>query len=185
MRRPQSTYRNYPARRASVGSTLIPGLTTTVGDRARILEQLHTDFAQLQGDIFTAAGWRTDHPEVDESSPAWLWWQSQARHTLDEWQKFYANQASSWWAKFSTDWDVYTSWQERLVALREATKAELARAGRRLTSPDPVGIPRTPWDRARDLTGDVRDTLKTVGWVAAGVGGLLVVRALIQRSGSQ
>ena len=166
----------------TVGLTLIPGVTTTVGDRERVLDQLHTDFAQLQGDVFAAAGWRVDHPVADEASPVWRWWEAEARPTVEEWQKFYAQQVSSWWAKFSTDWDVYTAWQERLLKLRQAAADQLAQSGRRLTSPDPVAIPRTPWDRVRDLSGDVRDTLKTAGLVAAGVGAVVLVGALLRRS---
>ena len=130
----------------AVGSTVIPGLTTTVGDRERVLEQLHTDFAQLQGDIFAAVGWRTDHPVVNEKSPIWQWWEVDARPTVEEWQKFYADQAESWWEKFSTDWSVYTDWQKRLIQLRTLAKDQLARSGHRINSPDPVNIPRTPWD---------------------------------------
>lgn len=164
-----------------VGSTLIPGVTTTVGDRERVLEQLHTDFAQLQGDIFRAVGWRESHPVADESSPIWTWWESAVRPTVEEWQKFYADQTDSWWTRFGTDWDVYTGWQKRLLALRTLAKKKLEQYGQKLESADPLDVPRTPWEGAGDAARETGHLLKVLGYTAIGVGGAIVLASAIRR----
>lgn len=165
-----------------VGSTVVPGLTTTVHDRELVLEQLHTDFAQLQGDIFAAAGWRSDHPVMDPKSPIAEWWELDVRPTIEEWQKFYADQAGSWWSRWQTDWDVYTGWQDRLVALRQIARSKLAQHGKKLQSPDPAKIPRVPWqglgDGARDTATDLAKLMKYVAYAAIGVGGIYAVSSI-------
>lgn len=182
----------YAAPAASVGSTLIPGLTTTVGDREDVLKELHDQFVGIQEDIFRAAGWRPDpgstgqaHPVADEHDPIWRWWEEVARPTVEAWQAFYARQVESWWAKFRTDWSEYTRWQDRLLKLREAAKVELAKHGHRVSSPDPEEIPGTPVDLLRRLGRDLEDkardtsgTLKIIGIGATLVAGAYVVHTL-------
>ena len=165
-----------------VGSTLVPGVTTTAVDRERVLAQIRTGFDQLEGDVLAAAGWRPDRPAADEEGPVWRWWSEEGLPVLRQWREFYAAQTASWWTLASTDWDTYASWQDRLIRLRQEARTRLARVGRRLTSPDPEDVPRTPWDQAREVTGDVRDAVRATGYVAAAAGALLVLGGLIRRS---
>lgn len=164
-------------RRATVGSTAIPGLTTTIGDRERVLRQLHTEFAQLEEDFAAKMTTR------DARDPLWQWWQIAGVPTLAEWHAFYADQIDSWWSKFSTDWDVYTDWQERLVRLREASAGKLKQAGKHLETPDPVNLPKVPWkglgEDARHAVDETAKILKYAGYAAIGVAGLLVVSNVV------
>ena len=165
----------------AVGSTVIPGLTTTVGDRERVLEQLHTEFIQLQSDIFGAAGWKPDRQITNEENPIWQWWGRVAHPTVEEWQKFYADQVGSWLTKFFTDWSVYTDWQKRLVQLRKLAKDQLALAGHRMESPDPIGIPTTPWDDPVIPTKAPK--MSTVFYIAGGIAGAALLWRLFPQRG--
>lgn len=159
------------------GSTVIPGLTTTVGDRERVLEQLKTEFRQLELDIAS----KMQHQ--DNRDPVWQWWQIAGKPTVDEWLAFYADQVDSWWAKFSTDWDVYTDWQKRMIRLREAAAAKLKELGRhRLDTPDPVNLPGIPWEGlgegAQHAADEAAKMLKVAGYTAIGIAGAFAIAAI-------
>lgn len=120
--------------------TIIGGpLYHTVGDREAAIKQLGTEFAQLENDLARNLGWTDSKPTMDETNPKYGWWRSNAMPTLNEWQAFQTANLGSWLERFSTNWDVIVSWQDRLKSLREAAD----KAGFSLASPAPQPLPTT------------------------------------------
>ena len=163
--------------RALIGISLFH----TVGDRERAVEQMSTDFAGTYGDLFTALGWRPDHPELDQTSPLYSFWVIDVKPTADEWGKFRDEQRDSYFARWSTSWEAYESWQERLNRLRDVIRARLGH----MTSAEPVSLPTAILADAADATKKVvektLDVAKVATVAAIGVGGALLVYAMIRR----
>lgn len=154
--------------RGVVGSTVIPGLTTTVPDRVELLKKLNTELRQLVSDVLPA-----------RTSEIQLWWDQQGKPLVEEFNDFYNDRKDSWFTNWRTDWDAYTNWQDRIVALRDAARERLARSGVKLTSPEPSNVPRTPWDPHGGFFDGIEKDLKTtfeIGGIA--IGGLIVLSLL-------
>lgn len=168
-------------REVLVGSTLVPGLTTTVGDREDAVRQLHVDFVQLRSDLYSAMGWRQNKPTIDDNNPIWVWYQANIKPTMDEWQRFHDSQMGSWYEKFRTDWERYVDWQKRLTRLREVARAKLAEFNSKLESPEPVGLPESPWRKIGDVGDSVGSTLKTIAYIGLGIGGMVIASNLVKK----
>jgi len=152
----------------------------TVGDRERAVEQMATDFAGAYGDLFTAMGWRPDHPELDEASPLYQFWAIDVKPTVDEWSKFRDEQRDSYFTRWATNWETYESWQERLKRLRELIRARLGH----MTSAEPLTLPTTiladAEDAAKKVVDKTFDVAKVATVAAIGVGGAVLIYALIR-----
>ncbi len=153
----------------------------TVGDRERAVEQMSTDFAGTYGDLFTALGWRPDHPELDETSPLYQFWLIDVKPTVDEWSKFCHEQRDSYFTRWATSWETYESWQERLNRLRDAIRSRIGH----MTSAEPASLPTTILADAADATKKVVDKtfdVAKIGVVAAiGVCGALLAFSMVRR----
>jgi hypothetical protein len=168
------------ARRTNAAATIIGAeLYHTVGDRERALDQLATDFAALQNDIMTQAGWRAD-PYHAAEGPLFDWYRAVVEPTINEWQTFHANQTGSWTARWATDWSAYEQWQDRLKRLRELA----ATHGVTLASPAPVDLPQTIWQRGAEGIGGAASSLmqllKIVIYAAIGITGFVALYAVFR-----
>ena len=142
---------------AAVGISLFH----TVGDRERALDTLATGFATLQDEVMKAAGYQAN-PYKPASGTIWNWWQVVGVPTLNEWQAFHADQAGSYWSRFSTNWETYETWQARLAQLRDLVENH----GIKLASPPMVDLPKTLPGSVLDAAGGAVQAIGHVGHVA-------------------
>ena len=151
----------------------------SVGDRERALDQLATDFASLQNDIMTQAGWRAD-PYHPAEGPLFDWYRANVEPTIAEWQTFHGNQTGSWAIRWATDWSVYEQWQDRLKRIRELATAH----GVQLASPAPVDLPKTVWQRGAEGVGSgaaaLFTLLKVAVYAAIGITGFVALYAVFR-----
>ena len=164
------------------GAAVGISLYHTVGDRERAIEQINTGFNEAYGDLFRAMGWRQDRPEIDETTPLFQLWTLSIRPTIDEWKKFRDDQSGSFWARFSTSWETYESWQDRLKKLRELIRSAIGR----MATVEPRDLPTTIFadvaDDARKIGAGALDVTKTALYVGIGVAGVALAVSLSGRA---
>ncbi len=149
-------------------------------DRIRAITQLATDFEVFQNDLGAgmAARMANRTPEERVLDEAWL--RADVVPTLAEWSAFAAKENASWLVRFTTGWDAYQEWQDRLKRLRELARAH----GVHLASAEPVALPKTIWERGSAGAGSTADTwlgvLKVVVLAAIGVTGFATLFAVVR-----
>lgn len=130
------------------------------GDRSAALASITADFVALQSDI--------EHGAQSPADAAWAL--GDIVPALAAWNDFVSRERSSALAPYVTDWSAFTSWQERLVRLRELARAR----GIELGSPEPVPLPKTVWERGGEGSGNAVDKyMALVKWAVYAALGIL------------
>lgn len=180
---PKAWWRGAGPAKPAVGISLFH----TVGDRDRAVEQTNTEFKTLVSELIVRMGLDPSLFVVDpskftgpqardhiakvsaarqkmEASPLYPFWISVVAPLYDEWNQFYTDQSA--WEEWTTNWETYEKWMERLNALRESTAKVFEATGQSpLGSPTPVDLPKTLPGTVIDATG------AAVKRVAQGVAG--------------
>lgn len=132
----------------------------SVADRSRAVHQLNTDFQVLIADLAATV---TANPTP--SAAQWL--SADVTPVIKDWTDFAQRETASWFTRAATDWPAFETWLMKLRRLRELARSH----GIALTSPEPLDLPKTVWDRAASGNGD-----EVVSWLGvARVVGLGVV----------
>ena len=134
----------------------------SVADRSRVVHQLNTDFQVLTADLAATV---TANP----TPAAAQWLSAEVTPTLKAWGNFAQREADSWLTRAATDWRAFETWLGRLRALRTSARSH----GIALTSPEPVDLPTTVWDRA--ASGDGAGVTSWLGVARVGMLGALGV----------
>ena len=119
----------------------------SVADRQRAIAQIATDMQTFHDDAVAAITKRSSDGTPDSATDA-QWLQLDVMPTLLEWNEFAKRENASWLTRAATDWEAFTSWQERLRRLRELARAR----GIALQSLEPVPLAKTIWEQG--ATGD-------------------------------
>ncbi len=137
------------------------------GDRVRALAQLETDWLAFGRDVATAA-----------AAPLVSWASANVVPAIAEWEVFRGNEASGWATRFATSWDAFEGWLLRLRRLRELARL----AGVTMTSPEPIDLPKTIWQKGEHGSGGEASTLwtmlKLVVYAAVAVTGVVTLYAV-------
>jgi hypothetical protein len=186
--------------RANVGNALYH----SVGERQQAMKSLALDFDQLYTELsHQILGATPEHPygtqEGAHRNATWyLWWTSVAAPTFNAWRDFKAARSAENWThggsyiaygeQFSTSWDEYEAWHKRLTILRDGARG----MGIPLVTPEPVALPTTITQDAKDLAQGAASAVATVAqstwtlakvaaWSALGLGvvfgGTMIVNA--------
>lgn len=163
------------------GNTVFIGaeLWHSAEDRLRAVKKIADEFQLFQQDLGAALSARAaaspGTPTNDE-----VWVKADILPTLAEWQAFAARETSSWLTRFTTSWETYEDWKDKLRHLRALVRAH----GLVLTSPEPAELPKTVWDRGATGTGTGTDTwlgaLKVVVLAAVGVTGFVTLYSAVR-----
>lgn len=137
-------------------------------DKVRAVHLIDQDFKIFQEDLGHAMAARlaTIAPEQLAADDQWV--KTDVIPTSIKWQEFLNRETASWLARWTTNWDTFEDWQEKLKRLRELARAR----GIILTTAEPTPLPKTVWERGASGAGSTADTwlgmLKVV--VLAGIG---------------
>lgn len=133
-------------------------------DREAALAAIDLGVAHFRADVEPRAA------AVDAPSARAQWWRVEVLPALSEWAAFRARQAD-WIARMATEWSAYEAWLSLLRALRSGARAQ----GLALTSPEPVDLPRTVFERGGSGRGGPIEAAWTIGrvllYTAIGVAG--------------
>ena len=132
----------------------------TVSDRQSAVNRLNADFAVLAADLAAAV---TANP-----TPAGAQFLSaDVTPLLKDWVAFAKRETDSWLTRAATDWRAFESWLDRLRRLRSLARSH----GIALTSPEPIDLPTTVWDRA--ASGESGGATSWLGVARVGVLGVI------------
>lgn len=150
-------------------------------DRLRAVQEIAGEFQAFQSDLAQGLAARAAARKATDTSPSdEIWVKADIVPTLTEWQAFAARETSSWITRFTTTWEVYEDWKDKLRHLRALARAH----GLILTSPEPRDLPRTVWDRGTSGSGSMTDTwlgaAKVVVLAAVGVTGFVTLYSAIR-----
>ena len=162
------------AQRRSRSRTVVSGaLFHTDDERVAALAQLEADFTALVADIHRAAKDPQLKAQPDRARSVAAWLETDVLPAMAEWEGFRWHEGESWINRFATDWDVFESWQAKIVRLRELARVQ----GIRLTSGEPKPLPKTMLQRGAHGGGTAGDVLwtaiKTVIYGVVGVAGVI------------
>ncbi len=157
---------------AYAGKPLVGGEWSHGGaDRRNALAQLGIDTQAFYDDLTRVA--------VADADVHWI--TTNVAPALAEWHNFVARMAASQLASYVTKWSVFEGWWQRLHRLRDEARAR----GITLTSPDPIPLPKTIWQRGADGTGSNFDAWVSLGrksvFGAMTVIGLVGLYSMIRR----
>lgn len=142
------------------------------GDRLRALAQLETDWLAFGRDVAAAAA------APDAPAPLVSWASANVVPTIAEWEVFRSNESAGWSTRFATSWDAFEGWLLRLRRLRELARL----SGVILTSPEPIDLPKTIWQKGEHGSGGEASTLwtmlKLVVYAAVGITGVVTLYAV-------
>jgi hypothetical protein len=140
---------------AQVGAEWFHG----IADREKALGQLSSDFGAFARDV--AANARARDAK---------WVASDALPLVAAWQQFEKAERESVAILVATDWETYERWLDKLKAARSNARAR----DFHLSSPEPVELPETIWDQAKEGTGGELAALLGIGKLAIGAGAALI-----------
>jgi hypothetical protein len=145
----------------------------TDDERVAALAQLEADFTAIVADIHRAAQDPQLKAQPDRARSVAAWLETDVLPAMTEWEHFRWHEGESWVNRFATDWDVYESWQAKIMRLRELARVQ----GIRLTSGEPKPLPKTMLQRGAHGGGTAGDVLwtaiKTVIYGVVGVAGVI------------
>ncbi len=130
------------------------------------------EFQALSDDL---ASWMHEGKQGDAAAPAAIaqWITVDVTPTINEWHQFLERQLGSWWSRAATDWGAYEDWWDRLRRLRELARAH----GIVLTSPEPVPLPKTIWQRGTSGRGN--EAAVTMGLLKMGIAAALGITGIV------